>query len=99
MSHSLSLQRLGWRPFFSQQLTLDDVDRGVPGRVNAVHRSGWLVLTENGELHIPTGRVAEPVTVGDWLMIEHEAPRAFRLLDRQSLLTRLAAGTETRPQP
>jgi ribosome biogenesis GTPase len=99
MSHSFSLQQLGWRPAFAQRLTLEDLERGYPARVSAVHRSGPIVLSERGEASVLLPRFDTPITVGDWLLIEHDAPRPFRLVERQSLVARLAAGTETKPQP
>jgi len=99
MSHSFSLQQLGWRHSFAQRLTIEDLERGYPARVSAIHRSGPLVLSERGEASVLLPRFDTPITVGDWLLIEHEAPRPFRLIERQSLIARLAAGTETKPQP
>jgi len=99
MSHFFSLQQLGWRPSFAQQLTIEDLERGYPARVSAVHRSGPIVLSERGEASVLLPRFDIPITVGDWLLIEHDAPRPFRLIERQSLISRLAAGAETKPQP
>jgi len=99
MSHTFSLQQLGWRPSFAQRLTTEDLERGYPARVSAVHRSGPTVLSERGEASALSPRFDTPITVGDWLLIEHDAPRPFKLVERQSLIGRLAAGIETKPQP
>src|SRR5690606_38421988 len=40
-----------------------------------------------------------PITVGDWLLVESATGRVLRVLERQSLLARLAAGIEQRVQP
>ncbi|WP_218042576.1 ribosome small subunit-dependent GTPase A [Steroidobacter gossypii] len=39
-----------------------------------------------------------PITVGDWLLIEHDAPRVCRVLSPYSLIKRQAAGTDHRLQ-
>ena len=38
------------------------------------------------------------VAVGDWLLIERDAPRVLRVLERRSLISRMAAGLEQRMQ-
>jgi ribosome biogenesis GTPase len=38
------------------------------------------------------------IAIGDWLLIEHEAPRVLRVLERRSLISRMAAGVEQRMQ-
>jgi ribosome biogenesis GTPase len=38
------------------------------------------------------------IAVGDWLLIEHDAPRVLRILQRRSLVSRIAAGIEQRTQ-
>lgn len=98
---SYSLQQLGWRAFFSQQLVLEDLTAGYPARIAAVHRSGPTVLSEHGEQALPgwgSSAGQAGLAVGDWTLIAHEAPRILRVLDRQTLLARTAAGTEPRPQ-
>jgi ribosome biogenesis GTPase len=101
---SLTLDQLGWRSMYFQQLTLQDLEAGFPARVCAVHRSGCTVLAERGELDVVVPRSTDAAltrvpTVGDWVLVEHEAPRVLRVLDRQSLIARLAAGTDQHVQP
>lgn len=99
----LSLLQLGWRPFHSQQLSLEELESACPARVSSVHRNGLSVLSERGSqaVAIPP-RVIEqlerPVTVGDWLLIENAAPRVQRVLSAYGAITRVAAGTEHRLQ-
>jgi ribosome biogenesis GTPase len=99
-----SLIRLGWRPFYSQQLTLEDLDESFPARVAAVHRSLLVVLAESGEHQIGLPQRLRPdgatpgITVGDWLLVQSETHQVVRMLERQSLVARMAAGTEPAQQ-
>src|SRR5437868_9035692 len=99
------LARAGWRPFFSQQLTLDDFQESRPGRVASIQRSSLKVLTEEGEIDVtlpPRLRPRESgpqVTVGDWVMVGNETQQVIRVLERQSLISRMAAGKVPFMQP
>jgi ribosome biogenesis GTPase / thiamine phosphate phosphatase len=97
------LDRLGWSAFYSQQLTLEDLSAGFPARVCNVQRSRLTVLCERGSLDIvvPPRLVMSAeaaIAIGDWLLVEHEAPRVLRVLERRSLISRIAAGLEPRTQ-
>jgi ribosome biogenesis GTPase len=104
MSSSLvSLARLGWRPFHSQQLTLEALETAYPARVSSVHRSGLVVISEQGiaTVTVPPRlleTLALPVTVGDWVLIEHAALRVHRVITPYSVIKRHAAGTDHRLQ-
>ena len=97
-----TLSQLGWRPSYAQHLSLADFESGYPARVTAVHRSGLSVLSSRGagSVILPHHLVDAPsaVAVGDWVLVEHEADRVTRLLERQSLIERVAAGDEHRRQ-
>ena len=100
---SHSLLQLGWRPFHSQQLSLEELEPAHPARVSSVHRSGLIVLSEDGSrsVTIPPRAIEQldrPVTVGDWVLVENEAPRVQRALTAYGVITRVAAGTEHRLQ-
>lgn len=61
------------------------------------------MLSERGSqtVVLPPGVMAEldrPVTVGDWVLIENEAPRVQRVLAAYGVITRVAAGTDHRLQ-
>jgi ribosome biogenesis GTPase len=99
----ISLARLGWRPFHSQQLTLDDLETAFPARVSSVHRSGLVVISEQGTATVAVPprlleQLALPITVGDWVLIEHAAPRVQRVITPYSVIKRHAAGTDHRLQ-
>jgi ribosome biogenesis GTPase / thiamine phosphate phosphatase len=94
------LAQLGWRPFYSQQLTLEDLYEGFPARVAAVERSLLTVLGEAGEREVTLHQRARPdgatpsITVGDWVLVRGETSQIVRMLDRHSLIARMAAGNE-----
>lgn len=100
---SHSLLQLGWRPFHSQQLTLAELETSDPARVSGVHRSGLIVVSEHGthSVSIPprvTEQLERPVTVGDWVLVEADAPRVQRVITAHGVITRMAAGTDHRVQ-
>jgi ribosome biogenesis GTPase / thiamine phosphate phosphatase len=104
MSSFISLARLGWRPFHSQQLTLDDLEAAYPARVTSVHRTGLAIISEQGTANVTVPpRLLEslelPITVGDWVLVEHAALRVQRVISPYSVIKRQAAGTDHRQQP
>lgn len=96
-----ALQSLGWTPFFERQL---DVEAMV-ARVGAHFGGRLLLLSVVGEIDLPIqlGGIGRDIAVGDWLVLEPASPaddpgqvddwRIVRRLDRQSELSRKAAGT------
>ncbi len=95
---------LGWVPFFQQQLTLGELETGLPGRVMGVERSGVTVAYAGGEREIPLGgrwfqldAEARP-TIGDWVLLNTEGTQIERLLERKSVLKRVHAGTTSEIQ-
>lgn len=100
---TFSLASLGWRPFHSQQLALEDLETAYPARVSSVHRSGLVVVSEQGTATVTVpprllDALELPITVGDWVLIEHAAPRVQRVIAPYSVIKRLAAGTDHRLQ-
>ncbi|SEA45717.1 ribosome small subunit-dependent GTPase A [Microbulbifer marinus] len=95
-----ALQRLGWKPFFQQQLSLAELSDCEPVRVMAVHRSQLEIAGEQGERSLPLvpAMVAEDIeqrpTVGDWLLLEREGGKFVRRLERSSLFQRMAPGAQ-----
>ncbi|MGC1457224.1 MAG: ribosome small subunit-dependent GTPase A [Steroidobacteraceae bacterium] len=98
-TESVSLAQLGWRPFYSQQLTLEDLHDAFPARVTVVQRNLLLVLAESGEHQVTLPQRLRPdgaspnITVGDWMLVQAGNHQVERLLERRSAITRLAAGT------
>ncbi|PAW11496.1 ribosome small subunit-dependent GTPase A [Vibrio sp. V1B] len=91
------LKLLGWKPFFQQQLTLDDYEDTLFARVIAHHRSGYVVVSEQGETHLPIQASLPSMTVGDWVILNHQQ-QFSRLLERRSLFSRKAAGSKVAEQ-
>ncbi|MEZ8194180.1 ribosome small subunit-dependent GTPase A [Vibrio cortegadensis] len=97
LSHPMSLQQLGWQPVFQQQLTLEDYESNVIARITAHHRSSYTLATEQGELSLPIHQNQPLMTVGDWIILDANQ-QFLRLLDRQSLFSRKAAGSKVAEQ-
>jgi ribosome biogenesis GTPase len=91
-----TLSQLGWRPGFSQHLTLQDFETGYPARVVDVHRGGMSVLSSRGAtaLPLPPGEAPAPV-VGDWLLLGMDAPRVLRRIEPHSVLAGSAANLDS----
>jgi ribosome biogenesis GTPase len=93
MTSTHSLSELGWKPFFQHQLSLNDLESAVPARVFAVERSQISLLTADGPRTLAVTPSMPNLAVGDWVLIDGEN-RFIRLLDRLSLFSRKAAGTQ-----
>jgi ribosome biogenesis GTPase / thiamine phosphate phosphatase len=94
---SLTYQDLGWSAFFDRQR-----DAGctlTPMRISAVHRDRLTGLAPDGEnaLLPPSDHSTGDFAVGDWVLCD-DAGRIVRLLDRNTELTRRAAGSDARAQ-
>ena len=100
MTSPYTLASLGWRAFFQQQLSLDEVERGRPARVLTVQRSGITVGDTIGERHMPLGNrwfelpSEQRPAVGDWVLLSEQGDSVVRLLDRTSVFTRVSAGVK-----
>ncbi|MCQ3828921.1 ribosome small subunit-dependent GTPase A [Microbulbifer elongatus] len=93
------LQALGWKPFFQQQLRLEELAECEPVKVMAVHRSQVEVTGDAGDEAILVNGplfddAAERPTVGDWLLLARQTRKPVRRLDRSSLFKRMAPGAK-----
>jgi ribosome biogenesis GTPase len=101
---TMSLGQLGWRPLFSRQLTIEELETLRPARVVSLQRNALDTVTELGPLRVTLPSVllqpglAAVAAVGDWVLIDPDTARVARVLERQSVIARLAAGDETRQQ-
>lgn len=94
--HSTLLQ-LGWQPFFQQQLSLEEWETLVIGRLITQQRSVIELLTNEGALMLPVSKSMPAMTTGDWLLLDSDH-RFLRLLERTSLFSRKAAGSKVSTQ-
>ena len=97
MTETNSLSRLGWSPFFQQQLTLEEWDTCSPARVVAQHRSHIELICERDKHQLALTVDMPSFSTGDWVLLDSQ--RGFqRLLDRQSLFSRKASGSKLASQ-
>ncbi len=89
-----TLADLGWSDHFQRQLSTDDT--GEPMRIHAVNRRDVEALSTHGSEALVTKEETGTFAVGDWVIAD--GARVLRLLDRTTLIKRLAAGDATRPQ-
>jgi len=97
------LVRLGWRSFFSEQVSAEQGQSCQPVRVMSVHRGRVTVSGEGIEDSISSslpvqGRPEDRPTVGDWLLVDRSSRSLVRILDRTSLFKRPAPGDDRRVQ-
>jgi ribosome biogenesis GTPase len=87
------LETLGWRNFFAAQIEVDSPHE--PARVMAVHRDRLDVAGEGfvASVSVSGKRPEQSVAVGDWVLIDRDAPRLKRVLERFGVFRRGAAGT------
>ncbi|MEQ8483007.1 MAG: ribosome small subunit-dependent GTPase A [Pseudomonadales bacterium] len=100
-----SLAELGWQPFFSRQLSTEEAAEAVPGRVLGLQRRQLSVAVDGATVEVTLGGrwyqlgAEERPTIGDWVLLDATATVVLRLLERSSLLKRVAAGREREVQP
>ena len=88
-----ALAQLGWKPFFSEQVSTEQIRDYLPVRVLSVHRGRVTIAGEHGEESIASamperGAAEDRPTVGDWLLIDPVTRGIVRLLARTSLFKR-----------
>lgn len=86
-----SLIDLGMRPFFQQQLSLEELETCALGRVVEQHKSEVVLLAGGEAQRFKLPPKLEAICVGDWVVFDEQ--RLVRVLERQSLFQRKAAGT------
>jgi len=91
VNNTILLSKLGWQPFFQQQLLLEEVDSLIPARIIEQHKTIIEVATESGIKTLKLSNSMPPLTVGDWILL-NENNIFSRLLERQSCFKRKAAG-------
>ncbi|WP_116091380.1 ribosome small subunit-dependent GTPase A [Sphingomonas crusticola] len=98
-----TLDDLGWKPYFSDQVSREEAAHAHPVRVMAVHRGKIAISGAGGQGFIaPNIAGARPgddhPTVGDWLLIDGATGQAIRVLQRMNLFKRRAPGNARKEQ-
>ncbi|KKC27088.1 ribosome small subunit-dependent GTPase A [Sphingomonas sp. SRS2] len=98
-----TLEDLGWKAYFSDQLSAEEVRQCHPVRVMAVHRGKIAVAGAASQgfvaPKIPGARPMDDYpTVGDWLLIDRDSLQPTRVLHRMNLFKRRAPGDRRREQ-
>ena len=96
------LRELGWKPVLTQMISA--YESLVPCRVVEVHRSGLIVapaVNEHREVMLGGRWFNVPAqdrpTVGDWILVDPDTQSIEVLLERSSLIKRLAPGGDVQP--
>ncbi|MPY22434.1 ribosome small subunit-dependent GTPase A [Shewanella sp. YLB-07] len=92
-----SLTRLGWRPFFAQQVAEENITEIQFAKVMACHRNQFELETSTHTLTLPITNQMPDITVGDWLVLNDDHSFRHRL-ERISLFSRKAPGSKVQTQ-
>jgi len=91
------LSQLGWKPFFQQQLSLEELADYQPVRVAVQHRSKYELYSEEGRKILQASSNQPSLVVGDWVLLDREGG-FYRALERLSCFSRKAAGSRISEQ-
>lgn len=96
----LDRDKLGWQPFFQQQLDTNELVACYPARIAQIHRNHCVVWSERGEQRLDVGVFPDPgdLAVGDWFLMPAVGDRPVRMLARQTKLARKESGHGTDEQ-
>jgi len=98
-----TLEELGWRACFSEQVSGEEARISQPVRVMAVHR-GKIAVMGAGLQRLITPYISgarpsdDHPTVGDWLLIDDGTLQPIRVLRRMNLFKRRAPGDPRKEQ-
>lgn len=107
----MTLNDLGWTPFFSSQLDNDFSNNRHIGRIACVQKNWVLILSDKGEIWgKPSGKLHHESTsggflpvVGDWVLFQQEHPHDPALitgiLRRKTEMSRASAGSRDSRYP
>jgi ribosome biogenesis GTPase len=98
-----TLEDLGWKTYFSEQLSGEEARQCHPVRVMAVHRGKIAVAGAGSQGFIASkipgaGPGDNHPTVGDWLLVDRDTLQPIRVLHRMNLFTRRAPGDRRKKQ-
>ncbi|PLW76152.1 ribosome small subunit-dependent GTPase A [Cohaesibacter celericrescens] len=94
-----TLSTLGFTPYFSNQLDIEDLETLTPYRIFEIQRSIVIGMGENGSrpLRTPHKVPTSNYGVGDWVMADH-TDQIVKRLTPKSVLKRRAAGSDVSEQ-
>ncbi len=97
---SFSLDQLGWKPYFQQQIKSSEESESYPARIAQIHRTHCVVWSSKGieTFEIGVFKERKNLAVGDWILVPNVGERPLRVLDRETVLIRKAAGKRTHDQ-
>lgn len=98
-----TLEELGWRSWFSEQVTEAEAQQCQPVRVMSVHRGQITVAGAGAQASISpyiqgAGPSDDHPTVGDWLLVDRDTLQAVRVLGRMNLFKRRSPGDPRKEQ-
>ena len=97
MTSTPSLSQLGWRSFFEEQISAEEMTDYCIARVIEQHRGTVVTLSEQGQDTLLHSAKAERVCVGDWILFDNEQ-KIYRILERETLFQRKAPGAKVEIQ-
>ncbi|MFV2038210.1 MAG: ribosome small subunit-dependent GTPase A [Paracoccaceae bacterium] len=94
------LSTMGWNAFFQSQIETDEFETSSARRVSHVHKNAILTIGEGGATRLPISgaMAAHGIAVGDWIMVDDASGAPGRVLRRQTVLKRGAAGDQPSAQ-
>jgi len=98
------LINLGLTPFFTQQLTVEEIECDRLARIIEAQKSRVIASDGAYEWAISLGgswyqlTAEHRPTVGDWVLLNEQREKIVRLLERKSVFKRVAAGTKVEVQ-
>jgi ribosome biogenesis GTPase len=106
LSTSVTLEALGWQPWFAERLPADWTQIGQLGRVVIAYRDRVRVCLPGGDVEARFRKSAQRDTalpaVGDWILLSHDARRekhfVEHILPRKTAFSRRAAGSAATEQ-
>ena len=96
-TETATLIQLGWKPYFQQQLSLEEFTVLHIGRIIEQHRNNLIAISDQGQLQLIMPPNCERVCVGDWVIFDG-SNRLIRPLERQSVFERKSPGTQVNTQ-
>jgi ribosome biogenesis GTPase / thiamine phosphate phosphatase len=97
ISDDAARARLGWQPFFQEQLSSAEQDGSTPARIIERDRAEITVTTGAETFKLPLRLTMPEIAVGDWVILNNEKQYS-RLLQRKTCFARKAAGHKPKKQ-